>query len=116
MSALSIKYLTYIRFLLLISLTVLIGFKTVAVVKSIASSIKKEVLATEYDNDTEKKSEKTNTEKEKDFALINECGMCAIFSPVVVVHKTIYLNQYQSANFANISIPPPDTFALLPLV
>jgi len=108
-SAPSTKYLTYIRFFLLISLTALIGFKTVAVVKSISSAIKKELLATEYDNDTEKKSEKTDTEKEKEFALINEFGARAVFSPVVVIHKTAYLNQYQSANFANISIPPPDT-------
>ena len=112
MSAPSTKYLTYIRFFLLISLTVLIGFKTVAVVKSIASGIKKEVLATVYDNDIEKKSAKTDTEKEKEFALINDCGMRPIVSPVVVVHETIYLNQYQSANFANISIPPPDNLPI----
>lgn len=116
MSALSIKYLTYIRFLLLISLTVLIGFKTVAVVKSISSIIKKEVLATEYGNDTEKKSEKTDTEKEKEFALINECNIGVTDIKDVVIHKTIYSDQYQSANFANISIPPPDTFTILPLV
>ena len=80
-----------------------------AVVKFISSIVKKEVLAAEYDNDTEEKTEKTDTEKEKEFTLINECNMRATVSLVVVIHTTIYLNQYQSANFANISIPPPDT-------
>ncbi|MGY3212537.1 hypothetical protein ACVW2L_001590 [Mucilaginibacter sp. HD30] len=42
--------------------------------------------------------------------------MQATFSINIIIHNTIYTNQYQSANFAHINIPPPDTFTILPLV
>ncbi|MFD0750376.1 hypothetical protein ACFQZS_09505 [Mucilaginibacter calamicampi] len=85
--------------------------KTFSVITSVSSSVKKEVLAAENDTDTEKKTEKTDTEKEKEFALFNEHNLYISDITIDIVHKTIYSNRYQSAHFANISIPPPDTFA-----
>ena len=109
------KYFYYIRFLLLVCLTVLIGLKTISIITGVSSSVKKEVLATENDTDSEKKTEKTDTEKEQEFALFNDYNAHINGVTGDVIHKTIYSNRYQSAHFANISIPPPDTFTFLHL-
>ena len=93
-------------------LTVLICFKTLNIVLSASSPLKKEVLAAECDNDGEKKAEKTTSEKEKESAIIDCPNFYNNDATDRVVHGSIYSNHYQSAHFYNISIPPPDTFTL----
>ena len=117
MAAPSIKYRIYVRFFLLLCLTFLVGVKAISITRTISSSLKKEVLATdsESENETEKNPEKIGTEKENEFAIINDQMAYGNVITGYVIHKTAYSNQYISAHYSNINTPPPDSFRFLPL-
>ena len=104
------KYLFHIRVLTRICLVVFISFKTISVIHVISSSLKKEVFeANESGNDeTQKKTEKTAGEKEKEFALLFTIDDHLYITGTHADHNFAYLNHYQSSYFVSITIPPPD--------
>lgn len=106
------KYIAYIRVFARIALIVLICFKTIGIAFSVTQAIKKEafgVVAENDNDDAQKKAEKTDPEKEKEFTLTNSENLqhYTIYDEAGN-HNTAYFINYKYSYFVNITIPPPD--------
>ena len=109
------KNFAYTRFFACMLLIVLICFKTIGAGLCISSIIKKEVAVQSSEDGEEespKKAEKSNTEKEKEYFIVGDHHIDEYIIASNQKHCTAYLNLYLSSYIVSITIPPPDISVL----
>ena len=98
----------FLRIAVSMLLVFFIGCKVVTPLFLFSKSVQKEasVNTAESDNDEEKKADPSP--KEKEFASIYSNTNVQHLMADIILHLTVYSNNYQASHYQTITIPPPD--------